>query len=351
MAEHDPDAASSSTGSSAAAQAAAAAGGGAAGGGAGGGDGDRAAGSAAEVSSTPDALPVTAHKREAEEWLLVLRAEGLEASLRRSAAGFGVEVADPERTRAGATLAAYRLERRERQERVERARRNEGAIVREATLYEIACAYALALTLLAFHLGLEQSGRREALVQMGRSQAVLVLDGEPWRLVTALTLHADLPHVVGNTLFGGLFLAALAGRLGVGLALLCFVVSGTLGNLANALYYGSGHSSIGASTGVFGLVGVLAGLAAWQRHQRSIPGRGAWVAFAAGLGIVAILGSGGPGIDFTAHLFGLAAGGLTGLGLAVPLAPRARPGLALQALAFAAALSAIGLAWLRAASA
>ena len=300
---------------------------------------------------TRDALPETPHKREAEEWLLVLRADGLEATLQRTASGFGVEVADRDRGHAGSILAAYRQERRDRQERAEQARRAERAIAYETSLYATAGAYALALTLLAFHLGLERSGRREALVQMGRSQAVLVLDGEPWRLVTALTLHADLPHVVGNTLFGGLFLAALAGRLGLGLGLLCFVVSGTLGNLANALYYESGHSSIGASTGVFGLVGVLAGLAAWQRHQRSVPGRGAWVAFGAGLGIVAMLGSGGPGIDFSAHLFGLAAGGLTGLGLAVPLARRARPGPALQALAAAAALSAIAVAWLRAASA
>lgn len=322
MAEHDPDASSSSGGST-----------------------------AAEAPDASEPLPETSRKREAEEWLLVLRAEGLEASLRRSTSGFGVEVAEAERAHAGAILAAYRQERRERQERAERARQAERTTVREASLYETASAYALALTLLAFHLGLEQSGRREALIQMGRSQAVLVLEGEAWRLLTALTLHADLPHVVGNTLFGGLFLAVLAGRLGIGLALLCFVVSGTLGNLANALYYGSGHSSIGASTGVFGLVGVLAGLAAWQRHQRSVPGRGAWVAFGAGLGIVAMLGSGGPGIDFSAHLFGLAAGGLTGLGLALPLARRARPGPPLQALAGAAALSAIALAWLRAVSA
>jgi len=329
MSEHDPDASASSAGSSA----------------------DAAAGSAADAPGSLDMLPETPRKREAEEWLLVLRAEGLEADLRRTASGFGVELAESQKGRAGAILAAYRQERRERRQRAEDARLAEQAMTGETSLSETAGAYALALTLLAFHLGLEQSGRREALVQMGRSQAVLVLDGESWRLLTALTLHADLPHVVGNTLFGGLFLAALAGRLGIGLALLCFVVSGTLGNLANALYYGSGHSSIGASTGVFGLVGVLAGLAAWQRHQRSIPGRGAWVAFAAGLGIVAMLGSGGPGIDFSAHLFGLAAGGLTGLGLAVPLARRARPGPALQGLAAAAALSAIALAWLRALSA
>jgi len=209
-------------------------------------------------------------------------------------------------------------------------------------------AYAFALCLLAFHLGLARSDQHDAIVDLGKSQAALVLAGEGWRVLTALTLHADLPHVVGNTLFGGFFLAALAGRLGVGCSVLAFVVSGGLGNLANAVYYGAAHSSIGASTGVFGLVGVLAGLAAWRRHQTAPPGRGAWVAFAAGLAIVAMLGSGGPKVDFSAHLFGLAAGGLTGMLIAIPLATRPRPGHPAQILSvFLAAILLFG-SWARA---
>lgn len=294
-------------------------------------------------------LPIARRKREAEEWALVLTAEGFEPSIRSTASGFQIEVAsDDDSERAVAILDAYRQERRERRERGERERRLARTAARPTSTFETATAYALALTLLAFHLGLESAGQSEAWVRIGRSQAALVLEGQLWRLVTALTLHADLSHVVGNTLFGGLFLAALAGRTGVGLGVLCFVVTGTLGNLANALYYGAAHSSIGASTGVFGLVGVLAGLAAWQRHQRAVPGRGAWVAFGAGLAIVAMLGSGGPGIDFSAHLFGLAAGGLTGFALAALLARIERPGIWLQLLAGSTALALLAAAWARA---
>jgi len=283
--------------------------------------------------------PATRRKREAEEWALVLTAEGLSPRVIRSAEGFCVGVQQPELERAAEILAAWR------EERAERARHSSLPPARAASSFETAMAYACALGLLAFHLGLTQSGRWLEFVELGECQAALVLDGQLWRLAAALTLHSDLPHVLGNTLFGGFFLAALAGRLGLGWSLLAFVVSGVLGNLANALYYGAAHSSIGASTGVFGLVGVLAGLAAWRRHQTASPGRGAWVAFAAGLAIVAMLGTGGPRVDISAHLFGLAAGGATGLLLAIPMARRSTPAALGQAIAAVLAAAILLLAW------
>jgi len=210
---------------------------------------------------------------------------------------------------------------------------------------ETAAAYGLGLAVVAFHLRIESSGHHAALVDRGDSQAALVMSGQLERTITALTLHADLSHVVGNALFGGFFLAALSGRLGLGFALLSFIVSGALGNLANAVYYGAAHSSVGASTGVFGLVGVLAGLAAWQRHQRFPRRRGAWVAFGAGLGVVAMLGGPGPRVDFSAHLFGLAAGALTGIALALPLSSRPRPGTSAQVAAAAISAALVLGAW------
>ena len=143
-------------------------------------------------------------------------------------------------------------------------------------------------------------------------------------------------------------MAFVAGRLGVGLSLLAFVLTGALGNLANDLYYGFDHRSIGASTGVFGLVGVLTGLAAWRRHQIAAPGRGAWVAFGAGLGIVAMIGSGGPRVDVSAHIFGMIVGALAGLLLAIPLATRPVPSRRGQLVAFGIALFMIAGAWARA---
>jgi len=291
-------------------------------------------------SDSPNPIaPTTRKKRDAEDWALVLTAEGIQSEVIQVEAGFTLRVAAEDATNAGEILDSWQTER------AERSRRLALPPPRSPTVLESGLAYAFALALLVFHLGLEYSGLWARYLDLGKSQAALVLEGQGWRLITALTLHTDLPHVLGNTLFGGFFLAAVAGRLGIGVAVLSFVVTGTLGNLANALYYGSAHSSVGASTGVFGLVGVLAGLAAWQRHQTAPPGRGAWVAFAAGLAIVAMLGSGGPRVDFSAHLFGLAAGGLTGLLLAAPFAVRPRLNPLAQAFAAASAFAILVSAW------
>ena len=291
-------------------------------------------------SDPPASLPVTPRRREADDWALVLIAEGISAEVIRSNAGFTVGVADGSSEAARRILDAWRRERSERSRRLALPRPT------DATPLDAAMAYLLALGMLAFHLGLDASGRWAMLIERGRSQAALVLEGEWWRLITALTIHTDLSHVLGNTLFGGFFLAMVAGRLGIGIALLCFVTTGALGNLANAIYYGSAHGSVGASTGVFGLVGILAGLAAWRRHQTASPGRGPWVALGAGLALVAMLGGNGPRVDFSAHLFGLAAGSLAGGLLAIPFANRPRPGPIGQAVAGLVAMTLLVGTWL-----
>jgi rhomboid protease GluP len=288
-------------------------------------------------------LPTTHRKREAEEWALVLQAEGVAVRVVRGESLFTVVVPPADVIRAAASLAAWQSERA-----VAPPAPEPPATFAAATQPEILLAAASAFSLVAFHLGLERSGRLGEFIARGENQAVLVLGGEAYRAVTALALHSDLGHAVGNALFGGFFLAALTGRLGLGLALACFLATGTLGNLADALYYRSGHSSIGASTGVFGLVGILAGLAAWRRHRLATRRRGAWVALGAGLAIVAMLGGAGPRIDLAAHLFGLGAGSLAGLALAYPLAQQPRPGPLAQALAVVCSVLLVALAWQRA---
>lgn len=288
-------------------------------------------------------LPSTPRKREAEDWALVLQAEGLAVRVVRrvdDASCYTVAVPAADVSRAAASLAAWQAERAVGPPPPEPL-----ATFAPASPVEIALVVGGALVLVAFQLGVERTGRLEGLIDRGKNQALHVLAGELHRAVTALSLHADVGHAVGNALFGGFFLVTLSGRLGLGLALACFLVTGTLGNLADAAYHGSGHSSIGASTGVFGLVGVLAGLAAWRRHQRGVRRRGAWVALGAGLAIVAMLGGAGPKIDLAAHLFGLAVGSLAGLALAFPLARRPRPGPIVQGLAASFSLTAMALAW------
>jgi rhomboid protease GluP len=49
----------------------------------------------------------------------------------------------------------------------------------------------------------------------GAAQAGLIADGEWWRAVTALGLHADLSHLASNLAFGSLLGLLLAQILGV----------------------------------------------------------------------------------------------------------------------------------------
>lgn len=79
---------------------------------------------------------------------------------------------------------------------------------------------------------------------------------EGWRLVTALFLHANIFHLGFNAaallLFGGP-VERLWGP--VAMASL-FLLTGMLGHLTSAMWHGVGSRSVGASTGVYGIVAV-----------------------------------------------------------------------------------------------
>ncbi len=159
-------------------------------------------------------------------------------------------------------------------------------------------------------------------VEVGAARARLIANGEWWRAVTALTLHADLHHLLSNILFGALFTALLCQLTGTGAALGAVFASGVLGNLANAWIQDPMHSSIGASTAVFGALGCLVG---YQLADRKRIGLGTLERFAPpllGLVFLGWMGTGsgsdpgvpqdGAKVDVWAHAMGFAAGGLSG---------------------------------------
>ena len=113
--------------------------------------------------------------------------------------------------------------------------------------------------------------------ERGSADADRILLGELWRTVTALTLHANLAHVLSNAIGITLFLGALSTILGPGLGSALVLLAGAGGNLANALVHGSAHVSVGASTSVFGAVGMLGGLGLARRGRKKLPRRRAWL--------------------------------------------------------------------------
>ena len=117
--------------------------------------------------------------------------------------------------------------------------------------------YTLVVCIVAWLAGNGAFG--ENWLAAGRIDGELIRDGQWWRLVTALTLHSSVKHLVGNLVFGALF-GLFAGRLlGSGIAWFSILTTAVFGNLLNTLLLDSAHRSIGASTAVFAALGLVAG--------------------------------------------------------------------------------------------
>ena len=160
-------------------------------------------------------------------------------------------------------------------------------------------------------LPLEHIPNPEQWVQAGKLNVTLVRAGEWWRAATALTLHADSLHLFSNVIFGAPFVMLLAQRWGFGLMLASTVLSGMLGNFANVLYRDPGFASLGFSTAMFSVVGLLCADMVIRSPARGL--RRILLPMAAGVGFLALLGAEGENIDYAAHIFGLGAGFLVGL--------------------------------------
>ena len=94
----------------------------------------------------------------------------------------------------------------------------------------------------------------------GSADAQRMMAGEWWRAVTALTLHADAPHLLGNAVASALVMTAVCQRLGPGVGMWLLLLAGAGGNALTAIAHGSDHVSVGASTAIFGAIGILAGV-------------------------------------------------------------------------------------------
>lgn len=156
-------------------------------------------------------------------------------------------------------------------------------------------------------------------VELGNAHAEKILNGEWWRLMTALTLHSGSLHLVSNIALGGIFMIRLCQLLGSGRAWFLVLCAGSLGNLFNTLVQSPDHRSIGASTAVFAAVALLATIN--MLHFRSNLRRRWPLPIAAALGLLALLGASGENTDIGAHLFGFLAG--IGVGLVSEYSTRA----------------------------
>ena len=149
--------------------------------------------------------------------------------------------------------------------------------------------------------------------EAGVMDAALVVGGEWWRTVTALTLHGDLAHLVANSLFGAVFGLFVGRYLGSGLGWLLVLVAGVSGNVANAFIQQPGFRSVGASTATFAALS-LVGAFVWRRgYMRGWGWRRRFAPVFGGIALLAYTGFGGENVDVMAHVLGFAAGLAAGL--------------------------------------
>lgn len=126
-----------------------------------------------------------------------------------------------------------------------------------------------------------------------------------WRSVTALTLHLDQEHLLGNVLFGALGGIAASRLLGAGVAWASILWAATLANFTEMFISPATHHAVGASTAVFAALGLLTGMA-WQ--QGLTARERAWYRWApliAGISLLTLLGAGREHVDVLGPWTGL----------------------------------------------
>jgi membrane associated rhomboid family serine protease len=171
--------------------------------------------------------------------------------------------------------------------------------------------------------------------------------GEWWRALTALTLHLDQEHLLGNLLFG-VFAGIAAGRLlGPGVAWASILGAGAIANYMEILISPPAHRAVGASTAVFAALGLLAGLAWRQRLTLRERRWYRWAPIISGVCLLTLLGAGSGHVDVLGHALGFLCGVAMGWVYAHSGIPRSR-GNRLQILTGLGAALLICAAWLAA---
>lgn len=182
-------------------------------------------------------------------------------------------------------------------------------------VWAIVAPICVVLVLEAYWGGTELTA---TLTRMGGNLPERVFAGEGWRLWTAGWLHAGVPHALAN-IYGLLMVAPLLARALGPARFLVLYLGSMLGAEAFAALGDPDAVCVGASGGVFGLIGALVA-ATWSNlgmmpAQTARGARWFFLVFA----LIQVVASFGPHVDLRAHAGGLASGALLVLTRAVTL--------------------------------
>lgn len=138
---------------------------------------------------------------------------------------------------------------------------------------------------------------------------LLIIQGEYWRLLTPIFVHAGFAHLLFNSFSLVLFGPALERALGKGMFLLVYLVCGLGANIATLIIHPPYYSHIGASGAIFGLFGIYLAVILFKKH--AIPQQGKQIIVPIAI-ISVIMTFFQSNINITGHIFGLISGFIIG---------------------------------------
>jgi rhomboid protease GluP len=289
------------------------------------------------LSATGRTMIRARSERQAMDWSLVLASQGIDATIIAfpEQAKWGLEISENERERALDAIRSFRLENRGWH--LTRTL-SEGT---ELRFHAGAIFWCVLLGMIHWC-----SGVWPQIIDAGNMDSVRVRAGEWWRLLTAVTLHADLAHLMGNVTFGVIMLALAMPRFGFGITLLLTFLSGMLGNLAGLMLYPLPYLGVGASGMMMGALGLLAVHSAglWRIHPRAF--RLLWSSAGTGFLIFILFGM-NPKTDVVAHAGGFLSGAVMGIAASRLRIVNAKP-LWLNWTAAGLMAAMIGVTWMKA---
>ena len=186
------------------------------------------------------------------------------------------------------------------------------------TAYQVALAagartlYAVLANVLNNAINIQDNDAlTNVLITYGAKDNTLIIQGQYWRFVTPIFLHANLLHVGLNMLnfvVLGVFIERLVGHLRF---LLIYLLTGIISIIAS-FYFMPQEISVGASGAIFGLVGAYSVFV--LTHRRAFRHNGIptllWLVLVIGVNLS--IGLFIPNVDNYAHLGGLLSGCLLG---------------------------------------
>lgn len=117
--------------------------------------------------------------------------------------------------------------------------------------------YPIITTIIAIHLVLWLTVQfSDFIIHLTVGNNFLIWNGEYWRLITPIFLHASLTHLLFNSLSLILFGPGLERMLGKGKFILIYLLGGILANVATLMLAPLHYSHLGASGAIFALFGI-----------------------------------------------------------------------------------------------